>query len=62
MGTKRKVAVWYRRRKKEYVVEPPGWKPMRDGDIVFTDKNAMIEFSHAAKLILKERQIGREYA
>lgn len=61
MGTRRKVCVWYKRRKHEYVVEPPGWKP-RDGDIVFSDQNQMMSFAHASKLVLKERQDGRRYA
>lgn len=53
MGTKRRVATWYMRRKGEFVVKPPHWKPT-DGDIVFTNQNQMMEFARASKLMLKQ--------
>lgn len=55
MGTKRRVATWYQRRKGEYVVLPPGWKP-RDGELVFTTQGQMMAFAKASKLML--RQVG----
>lgn len=55
MGTKRRVATWYKRRRGEFVVRTPNWKP-KDGDIVFTDQDQMIKFARAARLVLKERQ------
>ena len=59
MGTKRRVCLWYRRQKGEYVVKPPGWKP-EHGDLVFTDKAQMIDFARASKLML--RDVSRRYA
>ena len=55
MGTKRRVAVWFQRRKGEYVVLPPGWK-RRDGELVFTTQGQMVAFARASKLML--RQVG----
>lgn len=55
MGTKRRVAVWYQRRKGEFVVIPPNWKA-RDGELVFTTQGQMMAFAKASKLIL--RQVG----
>lgn len=54
MGTKRRVCIWYMRNKSEYVVQPPGWKPM-EGDIVFAHRDQMIKFARAARLVLKEK-------
>lgn len=53
MGTRRKVAIWFKRGRKEYVVMPPGWKP-KEGFIVFSDKAQMIEFARASGLVLKD--------
>ena len=58
MGTKRKVALWYERRRGEYVVLPPNWKPKDDGSIVFTDRGQMLAFARASRLVL--RQVGLE--
>lgn len=57
MGTKRRVAIWYKRGHGEYCVIPPGWKP-RDGDIVFSKKTQLIDFARASGLILREK-VGR---
>lgn len=58
MGTKRRVCIWHQRRKNEYLVEPPGWKP-EDGDIIFSNQGQMLEFARASRLVLKERPNGR---
>ena len=56
MGTKRKVALWWRRRRNEYVVLPPGWKPEKHGEITFASLDLMVEFARASGLILRERE------
>ena len=59
MGTKRKVCVWWRRGKHDYACLPHGWKPQRDGEISFANKEKLLEFARAGKMILKEKQTGR---
>ena len=54
MGTRRKVAVWFLRRKGEYVILDYPGKP-KNFDCVFHSQNDMMEFARSAKLILKER-------
>ena len=61
MGTKRKVCVWWREGKHEYVCEPPGWKP-KYGIISFADKQDMLSFARASRLMLRERPCRRDYA
>lgn len=53
MGTKRRVCLWYRRGKREFVAWPAGWKP-KDGDIVFSHKEQLIAFAMSAGMVLKE--------
>ena len=54
MGSKRRVAVWYIRKKNEYVILDYPGKP-KNLDCVFRSQNDMMEFARSAKLILKER-------
>ena len=54
MGTRRKVAVWYLRRRGEYVILSYPGKP-KNLDCVFHTQNDMMEFARSAGLILKER-------
>lgn len=54
MGTRRKVAVWYLRRRGEYVIADYPGKP-KNLDCVFNSQNDMVEFARSAGLILKER-------
>ena len=54
MGTRRKVAVWFLRRKNEYVILDYPGKP-KNFDCVFNSQNDMVMFARNAKLILKER-------
>jgi len=57
MGSKRKVARWYRDRKQKiYVVMPPDWNPDRDGWITFTSQEQMTDFALAAGLMLREER------
>lgn len=60
MGTKRRVCLWYKRAKGEYVVLPPNWRPDRDGLMVFHDTNDMMKFAKAARLMLRERTAIQE--
>ena len=53
MGTKRRVCVWYRRKKNEYVAVDPG-QP-KNTETVFPDQDALVEFARSARLVLKER-------
>lgn len=53
MGTRRKVAVWYMRGPREYVVNVPG--PTTQVDHVFPNRQMMLDAARAARLILKER-------
>lgn len=56
MGTKRRVCVWYRRKRNEYVAVYPG-QP-KNTETVFPSQDALIEFARASGLVLKERVIG----
>lgn len=60
MGTKRRVCLWYKRAKGEYIVLPPGWVPARDGLLVFKDQGKMLDFARAARLMLRERTAIQE--
>lgn len=53
MGTRRRVALWYMRRRGEYVVNVPG--PTTRVDHVFPNRQMMLDAARAARLILKER-------
>ena len=53
MGTHRRVAIWYIRRRGEYVMMMPGHK---NAEMVFTNQQDMQEAAKASKLIL--RQVG----
>ena len=54
MGTRRKVAIWFLRRKGEYIILSYPGKP-KNFDCVFHSQNDMVMFARNAKLILKER-------
>ena len=56
MGTRRKVAVWYTRRKGEYVMILPGHKK-KDHEVVFSKQSEMMEAARASGCIL--RDVGR---
>jgi hypothetical protein len=56
MGTRRKVAVWYTRRKGEYVILLPGRKK-DDAELVFSRHSDMMEAARASRCIL--RDVGR---
>ena len=60
MGTKARKCIWWQRGKRDYIVEPPGWKP-KHGIISFVDKEGMIEFARASKLVLKQKGLGGNY-
>ena len=53
MGTKRRVCIWFKRRKNEYVAIYPG-QP-KNTETVFPDQGAMVEFARASGFVLKER-------
>lgn len=53
MGTRRKVCIWYKRRKNEYVAIYPG-QP-KNTENVFPDQGSLVEFARASRLVLKER-------
>lgn len=57
MGTKRKVAIWFLRRRGEYVILSYPGKP-KNFDCVFHSQLDMMEFARASGLVLKERVIG----
>ena len=59
MGTKRKVCIWWERRKGELVAQPPGWKPS-DGTIVFSKQSQLLEFARASGLMLSQRKTVKE--
>lgn len=54
-----KFAEW-RRVGRLFVVRPPGWP--KNCELSFTEKEAMIEWSHAAHVMLKQQQDNRRYA
>lgn len=54
MGTKRKVAIWFLRRRGEYVILSYPGKP-KNVDHIFNSQFDMMEFARSAGLILKER-------
>ena len=51
MGTKRRVCIWFKRRKNEYVAIYPG-QP-KNTETVFPDQGALVEFARSARLVLK---------
>jgi len=55
MGTKRKVAIWFLRRRGEYIILSYPGKP-KNFDCVFHSQFDMMEFARSAGLILKERE------
>lgn len=55
MGTRRKVCIWYKRRRGEYVAIYPG-QP-KNTETVFPDQGALVEFARASRLVLKERVV-----
>ena len=56
MGSKRRVAIWYVRKKNEYVILDYPGKP-KNFDCVFHSQNDMMEFARASGLVLKERVV-----
>lgn len=58
MGTRRKVAVWYMRGPREYVVNIPG--PTASVDHVFPTRKDMLEAARASRLMLKMRPDPRK--
>lgn len=59
MGTKRRVAIWFRRGK-EFLVEVPGMEGR--ADFVFASQDQMVEWAHGTGFVLKEKRYGRRYA
>ena len=55
MGTRRKVCIWYKRRRGEYIAIYPG-QP-KNTETVFPDQGALVEFARASRLVLKERVV-----
>jgi len=55
MGTRRKVCIWYKRRRGEYVAIYPG-QP-KNTENVFPDQGSLVEFARASGLVLKERVV-----
>lgn len=53
METKRRVCVWHRRKRNEYVAVYPG-QP-KNTETVFPNQDALVEFARSARLVLKER-------
>lgn len=51
MGTKRRIAIWFRRGR-HFVVKAPGWE--NRVDLVFTTQDQMVEWAHNNKMILRD--------
>lgn len=53
MGTRRRVAIWYVRRRGEFVVKPQG-KGYGKAELVFPSQTEMLSFARSARLVLKQ--------
>lgn len=59
MGTKRRVAIWWRR-EREYIVKAPGYD--KRVDLVFAEKSQMLEWARGARMILRDGNRRRDSA
>lgn len=59
MATKTRFAAW-RKVGKLFYVKPPGWP--KNAELSFTDKDDMIQWSHNARVMLREIRGKRESA